>query len=352
MSTRKERILIVLHCLDMTGAVIAAYNLAKVLKEEGYCVFAWSESDGFMKSEFEKQGIHVVINEEFGDLCYDIAFVNTLLMGDVLDRVNRDNAKLFWWLHESPSYFLVNEDKYDREFWQTISDSITIVSAGVFVHDFILNRYGRDSVVLNIAVEDVKDTQVLDVNNVASEERFTFLCAASAYIPIKGQDILALAIANLPQEYWDKCEFFFAADENAGKLELFEMVLLAAKLCKNVQPFGLLEHDSLMQLMKQSDCVIIPSREDATNTCAVEAMSMSKICICSDMAGITKYISDKENGYIFHSEDIQMLVEKIMYVVDKNEKQESLRKHARMTYEKYFSYNAFRQELMKIIEGK
>lgn len=351
MKSEKERILLLLHCLDMTGAVIAAYNLAKVLKSENYDVFAWSEADGYMKSQFEEANIEVIINEKISSLKYDIAFINTLLMGDFLEEVNNGQAKIFWWLHESPSYFIVNENKYNMEFWKFLSDNITVVSAGKFVHDFILERYGKESEVLNIAVEDVKDTLVSDENMVACKDKVTFVCAASAYIPIKGQDILALAIAHLPQEYWEKCEFFFAADENAGKLELFEMVMIAAKMCKNVQPFGLLEHDSLMQLMKQSDCIIVPSREDATNTCAVEAMSMSKICICSDMAGITRYINDGENGHIFHSEDIQMLVQKIIKVIDEFEEQDKVKMKAREIYENIFSYASFKKTLVRLIEG-
>lgn len=355
----KKKVAILFHCLDMTGGVIAGMHFLQVLDREQVYVTVISNSDGCMREKVASLCDEIQIETQMDsdtfvnrlEESYNLVIVNTITLIPVIDKLNGKAVRVCWWLHECPSYFIVNEEKYLKEFWKNLSSNIELWSAGRFVQNIIRQRYGIDSKVLEFGVEDLADTKVKNVNWVANPNKVTFLCAASAYIPIKGQDLLLLAIVQLPKQYLEKCEFFFAADEQAGKIQIFQMLVLAAKECGNVQPFGFLERESLMELMKQSDCVIVPSREDATNTCAVEAMSMSKICISSDMAGISQYMNSGVNGYVFPSENVDMLIQAIMRVIDEFDDRKEMEDAARQIYEEKFSLETHKKNVDQIFRN-
>ena len=85
-------------------------------------------------------------------------------------------------------------------------------------------------------------------------------------------------------------------------------------------------------------------------TVVAEAMMHAVPCIVSDAIGTTAYICDGVNGFIFKSEDVTALAEKIEWCVTNREKLGETGRKARSIYDKYFSITAFETKFMKIVK--
>ena len=71
---------------------------------------------------------------------------------------------------------------------------------------------------------------------------------------------------------------------------------------------------------KISDIIISASIEpEAFGRVAVEAQSMEKVIIASDIGGSTETVIDQKTGFLFKSGDAKSLSEKIMHVLNLDE---------------------------------
>lgn len=80
---------------------------------------------------------------------------------------------------------------------------------------------------------------------------------------------------------------------------------------------GTVDKSEIDKLLRQTDMLISPSREDPMPTVAAEAMIPSVPCILSDAMGTTAYIRDGENGLLFQSENAEELSEKLLEIVNR-----------------------------------
>ena len=109
------------------------------------------------------------------------------------------------------------------------------------------------------------------------------------------------------------------------------------------------EEYSINELLKESDVLICPSREDPMPTVCAEAMMHSVPCIISDAAGTTKYISDMQNGMIFRNEDENNLLEKIEWAIDNKSMIRNMGVEARTLFENIFSMDVFEKKLVELL---
>ena len=86
-------------------------------------------------------------------------------------------------------------------------------------------------------------------------------------------------------------------------------------------------------------------------TVAAEAMMHSVPCIVSNATGTAAYIHNGEDGFVFPTEDVQTLAERIEWCVTNKAELGSIGKNARKLYEKYFSMSAFEKRFMEVIHG-
>lgn len=343
-----KKICLIIPCLDISGAISALEKLIPLLSKD-YYIDLYSETDGIMRCLFEDKVNNIIISDTIPLDDYDMYFVNTLLCGKYISQLNNTNSRVLWWLHEAPIYFNYYSAEYTDEFWNSLSDNITIISAGQVVHDHLLSAYSIESAIINFCVPDLKDLAISDGNRIVDPNRTSFLCAATAYIPIKGQDLLSMAIVQLPSDVQKNCDFYFVADPNVGSPQIYEIVLLAAKACSNVYILPALEHESLLQLMSQVDVIIAPSRQDATNSCIVEGLAMGKITLSSTSAGISRYIKDGFNGFIFPSEDIPALIQKICNIASRKNELSDIKINAYNVYKENFSEEVFTRSFLNYL---
>lgn len=345
--------LIILPCLIPTGGINVVVNMAKILQKIGYQIDLVSKDEGNMREAFEELGIKVEIRQNIEESItsilhhYSQVFVNNLQMYGIINKLNGTNVDVKWWIHEPPCYFKEISSNIPQKFWNNLKENVTVFSAGNIVHNYILQNFQKESIILNFGVLDsAKTVQQLEPG-IISPDKITFLLPSITFQWIKGQDILALAIEGLPEEYQKRTEFLFVGEVIKGEEEFFRKLASLAYGKENVKFFKIMEKNLLLSVMKEADCIVAPSREDATNSCIVEGLMLSKLCLCSNMTGVSYYMQDCVNGFVFPSSNVEELKARIMLIADNFDKLEVIARNGRKVYEENFSMEVFEKNIRK-----
>lgn len=351
----QKKILIALPCLIPSGGINVVIDLIEVLQKMGYFVGLLSREKGDLYDRFCALGIDIRIEPNILDDTlvswildnYDEVFVNTLQMFGMIYKLNGKDIEVKWWIHEPPLFFSQYSEAVPQAFWDNLSENVRVYAAGQVVHEHLLQTYGKESDILNFGIKDLAKEVPDKASDIVSQDRVTFLLPSVVFQHIKGQDILALAILNLPEEYQDRTEFIFTGRKSEYSEDYYDAIKELEKEKQNVKILDLLEHAEMLALMKQVDCIVAPSRNDATNACIVEGMMLSKLCISSDAAGISRYMQDCVNGFVFHNCDVGELSARIMLVVDNMERLGVVAANGRKVYEQVFSIETFEKNVRK-----
>lgn len=356
---KKKKMLLLFPCFLPTGAVNVAVSLVEELKKLDYQLEIISRMDGPVKETFQSMGVAAAVQEDMTEEGfyeyilenYEEVFVNTLLMYDVVVQLNNTKVRVHWWIHEPPMFFASLKENVEQPFWDELGDNVTVYAAGDFVHDWMKSQYKQDSYIINFGIEDVsRNGEEVHFEDICPD-RVTFFIPSSTISYVKGQDIMLAAIGGLPEEYMQKAEFIFTGAEVPGAMqEFYATVVRESKRYNNVKMLPLIERKYLLQLMRQSDCIVAPSREDATNACMVEGMMLSKLCLCSDKTGVSRYMEDCVNGFIFPAGNAEELRARLMLIIDNIERLGVIAQNGRKVYEKNFSMEIFEGNIRKYWE--
>ena len=185
-----------------------------------------------------------------------------------------------------------------------------------------------------------------------TDNKIVFLNAGTICIR-KGQNILINAIEKLPKEYLDKCKFIFVGkpyDGDQDGLNIQNEILKLSINSENVVLMPQITREELFELYKEIDVLTLTSIDDPMPVVATENLMLKNIVLCTTNTGTSFYIKDKINGFVFNTNDVDELVEKIKYIVDQSTKLEKIKENGRVIFEKYFKMDGFKKKLLKIIE--
>ena len=348
----KKNMLIISHCLERGGAPLVLIELLSFFQKQ-YNVFFLSKTDGDLKYDILSQNISVYIggclnfsscNPDFWK-SFDLIFLNTLISGDFVPFFQNLNTLVLWWLHEPEVLF---QNTYGQLIhFSLLSKNIKILSVTDITNSYVKKYYGIESSVFHMGLRDMYTNN--NKNTHSSDQIVRFFMPAKFQM-LKAQDLLATAILDLPPAYLSRSEFIFSGPKDTVQPEYYELIQKLAVACPNVKMLGEITKDEVYKIYPQVDCVLAPSRADATPTTIVEGMMFRCISLCSDATGISHYISEGTNGFIFPSDNVNALREKIMYIIEHINTMENLRDKGREIYLKYFSYDMATKYLLNTIE--
>ena len=104
-------------------------------------------------------------------------------------------------------------------------------------------------------------------------------------------------------------------------------------------------------LYSKIDVVVSASRSDMLPTVIAEGMMNQLVVVTSDATGMADYIEDGYNGFVFQSENVRMLTEKMEYIVQNFSQLDHVKENARKTYEKFFTNSQFKKNLEDIMQS-
>ena len=341
INSETGQILLLNQDLTLGGPALALYNMAICLKNQGYRVVYGSQIDGPLHRILIENGIPVVVDNNMlvatMDECpwvynFKLVICNTINFHVFLSK--RDiSVPVIWWLHDATFFY----EGINRKAMEEISDKNLTVFAVGDISINALHLYRSDLKIHNL---------IYGVEDARSRQKLTFLTIG--YVEFrKGQDVLIEAIKVLPAEVRNKIEFKIIGRTTSTFAQ--ELMNTAGKM-PEIEFLGLMNRDELQQILKMSDVLVCPSREDPMPTVCAEAMMNYIPCIVSDFTGISSYIENYINGLIFTSEDAQQLADRICWTVEHENQIKSMGIEARRTFEKVFSMTTHNKNIKNILK--
>lgn len=392
-------ILLLSQDLTLGGPALALYHAAQVLVKRGYRPVYGSMMDGPLREILTAERIPVIVDENLMVRTmretewingFSHVICNTMNFHVFLsDRDIRIPAA--WWLHDAPFFY----DGANRKALERIrADHMKIWSVGpipekaiqTFRPDFRVQSllYGvidqadrtdgagmggwpdrsdmadrpggtdqegwsdrsdmtdRSGGPDKESGTDKAGLEKADRTDAACRVRFTVI----GYIEYrKGQDILLEAIRSLNPDIRQHAEFFFVGQNTSMMAK--EIMEKAAGI-PEITITGPVDRKAIDHILRQTDMLVCPSREDPMPTVAAEAMMHGVPCLVSDAAGTAQYIKNGLDGFVFQSENADQLRELLESCI--LDRPEWMGRNARRIYEEYFSMEAFEKQFMSLFK--
>ncbi len=341
MFSAKRKVLLITYGLSYTGAPIALFDMARILKRNGYYPVITCAYDGELREEIVKAGIPVVIEAQLNRKnrmiwnwveSFDFIVLNTLDARNLLTELNDCGKEVIWWLHEADmSYQYVT----DMELIKNIGKNIHVYTVGHMPYDSYFKHTGnKDIKMLLYGVEDIDKKTIFAVIGMVSYR--------------KAQDIFIEAVRSLTQDERKRAEFWIIGATNEA--EYYKEIRTQANMHSEIKLMDAMPRSELERVSKQIDVLVCPSRSDPMPIVVTEFMRDGKTCIVSDMVGTSSYLKDEVSGLICKTEDVQSLTEKMRWVFNHSNQLEKIGQNARKLYEENFKMEVFENNLLQILK--
>lgn len=337
INVEAKRMLIVMPSLKLSGALAVLLELMEILKSQDYQFYVISAEDGPYREKVLRLGAvliirpFVVCSDDYKRVLqesFDCVLINSLTCYYYVYYFINTKTNVIWWFHETVTQLEMVRNEFLN--LNLLSNNIKIVGVMDIVRAGVKKIYGREIGLLHMPLKDCSGLYEKKV-----QDKVTFFIPAG-YTYIKGQDVLLEAIARLPESYRVKSQFVFCGYQIDTQKAYYEKICELGKYYESVHILGELSKTEVYQWYKNSDCVIAPSRIDAGPSVIAEGMMFGCYCIVSDVAGISDYIEDCKNGFVFPSENVEELLKRIMLVIVEKDNLRFIAENGRKLYEERF----------------
>lgn len=340
------RVLFVSHEMSLTGAPVVLLNFAKIVHESGNQAVIISPVDGPLHQEAERAGIPVAIVPDLfttGDALelaypFNAVVACTIASATFVRDLNGTDIPVIWWIHEAMvSYNLGSLMNMP----QILEKNIHVYSVCEYAKNMLLKfRPQYQSNILPYYMDDFAEIESKSTFKLPEHDGKKVFTMVGTMEERKGQDILVQAIRLLPENVQAKCLFVIVAKKYHKPYEK-----MIDELCrdypKNVLYYEQLNRDEIVNLYKETDCLICASRDDPLPCVITEALAVGKPAICSEHTGYAAILEEMNSGLVYHNDDPELLAGAIENYISKPTLQKELQRNTRRTYEKYFMREAF-----------
>lgn len=350
---KRKKILIATSNLGYHGGAMVCIFLANILVEEGYSVtIAASIGDAAFIKEYSQKGIQLEVLEGFqyakleniGWISnFDLVIANTYPMILFALEIS-EKVKTVLWLHESKNVYSEMRFLLSYIKKKLLKTKLKIYAVSEMARDNFCEEIGyrkEQVTVLEYGISSVSDRKI-DRN-----ESVTFAIIGTIY-PLKQQKLFVDAVELLNKQQQEENRYWII-----GKIadqKYAQKVLEQIEDKTYIQYLGEKSQKELSALYDKIDVIVVCSKQESLPIVVVEALMRKKICIVCDNTGISKYITNKENGYIYKTNAIDELVKVMQYVLNNKNLFKEVGENARKIYEEKFSAQQFKIRVRKEIE--
>lgn len=344
----KNKILLINTDIQYNGGTMAAIYAATCLQDKDYRVtIAAPDGDIRLISEINNSGLGVVICNTLPYIYeddwikeYDEIIVNVFQMIQCACEISRYRPTL-WWIHEARE-----NNMYDRILKQfsTYSkkealDYLSIYAvSGIARENFNYYFPNRLQRILCYGIPDM----CIDREKKNKTDKISFAIIGTV-CELKAQDIFINAARQMKD--FESAEFWIIGEisENSFGRHIKQMI----EGYPNIKLTGILSREKIYSLFPQIDVVVCASREETMSITMTEAMMFHKIGITTNRTGIAEYIVDGENGFTVEVDNVEMLSDRMQWIIDNKNRINEIGDRARETYEKFFTMESFGERLEK-----
>jgi glycosyltransferase involved in cell wall biosynthesis len=345
-------LLFVSHDLSLSGAPMMLFHAAAWCRRHGMFVTVMAPEDGPLRAKFEAEGIPLIIDplveaehESFIAFArdFDCVIANTIRTSPVVRALKNEKVPVVWWLHEPGSvgeHYLGEAPALRAS--MPLPDLLLAPSENTAA---VYRPYTERPVkCLRNAIPDIRGP-VGDEPEAARPLRFLLLASVE---PRKGQDIFVKALAKLPKEIQRAAQF-----EIAGRIldpDFWPTIDSIAKQIENLSVTGAISHADAIAKLNAADVIVSPSRDEAMPTVTIlEAMSLGRAIITSNVGGAAEAFTDGENALLVRPESPDELAAAIRRLIEKPALVRELGRKARQTYEEGFTIERFGAEFSELV---
>ena len=352
---KKQKVLLLSHELNYTGAPIALGHLAIGLKQMGLVPVYISPNDGGYARELGQYGITVgfyprLMVDKLAIIDFDLfamIIINTVALATLVNDVNELQIPVVWWVHES------------RSFYSSIDLSQLPDKLGKNVHVYCVGEYALDALschrpnyklnTLLYSVPDfIKDKVFPPFELPARQQGQKIVLVVGTIEPRKGYGVAIKAFEALDKDVFQGLYFVFV-----GKNCYMHDYLIAQQFVKlnseNAIYFETLTRDEMRGLYGISDYLICSSLDDPMPIVVAEAMQMSLFVICSEHTGYRKLLPKYDAGLIYREDNPIELARCLEWAYLNPNRAKCIRENARQFYERCFSESVFEENLRRTI---
>jgi glycosyltransferase involved in cell wall biosynthesis len=346
-----RRILLVSHEMTPSGAPFALFYLGSWLQRNGWQTSVAAPEHGPVSELFKKAGVRVEIDpallidperEKLRALCHesDVIIANTITTWPAVEAAHLENLPLVWYLHETlVAVRLIKQIPQIRDALRLAHLIVvpTTQTARVLA--------GASGTRIEVVPYGIPEPEIITPH--VNDESLLFV-APGSFEPRKGQDILAQAIGKL-----DRAARLKASFKLAGRVLdrlFFEEVRRHVSQLENVELIEALDHDEALSLLSNAHGLICPSRDETMPISILEAASLGKAIISTDVGGICEWIYDGLNGLLTPPENPQALADAITRCARDSSFVRHLGISARRTFERHFTVDRFGARFAALLE--
>jgi O-antigen biosynthesis protein len=347
------KVLFVSHETTLTGAPIQLLHLVRCLKMRGWELAVAAPEPGPISDLLMTDGVRVIIHsglleepeqEKLRELSrqFDVVVANTIISGPAVRAAHREGKPVIWYLHET--LVAVRLIRAIAEMGPTLELATLLVTptrqaASIFEG---ITRTPIEVVPYGIPAMPVGLGKREDGAAIA------FVTAASIEWR-KGQDILVEAIRALPGKMRAAARFKIVGRNLEASF--VENVKARAAGLTEVEFIGERNHSDTLELLASSDALICSSRDETMPITILEAMSLGKIVISTDVGGIAEWLRDGMNGLLVEPENPHALAQAIERCMTDAKLAARLRAGARQTFALHFTIEKFAADFERLLMG-
>ena len=325
-------------------------HLARWLQKDGWKLAVATPESGPTSDLLTADGVEVVVqarllesdqSEKLRELCgrFDVVVANTTLGWPAVRAARAQGKVAIWYLHET--LLAVDWMRENAEIRSTLDLATLIVTPTQ--HNARLFRaitrtpievvpYGLPDLALEARDKDERPMRFITIASLEAR---------------KGQDILVEAIKLLPEEIRTDAVFRIVGRPlHHGFVEKLEANAAATSA---IEFRGELGHAAAVQLLAESDALICSSRDETMPLAILEAMSLGKLIITTDVGGIAEWVRDEMNGFLVEPENPEALARVIERTFRESRLVGEMRAAARRTFERHFTLAKFAKHFSSLL---
>lgn len=349
----EKKILVVIPELTYSGSTFSSLRICRVLLEEGMAVNVMSCASGPFCVEYEKLGItpeiidknHIYDNEELiSEIAeYDLMIANTVIVYAIADMA-KNIIPTIWYIREAHNLSW-QFCKYDYRRYYALKRAENIYAVSEYAAEYIRNNYNPNVRVVHNCVEDVGNRYAKGSEYEDDIVRFISLGSLE---PRKAFDILAMAYISLPEDMRKRSEIHIAGRITDYAKDYAENLLDLISEEQGIIYHGeITDRDALLQLMKNCDVAVVPSKDESCSLVAIEAAMLSLPLILSENIGAAYLAEEGKSGWLFETDNAEALSAALIKAIENNDLA-GMGHEARIKYEATSTYAEYRKSIVKM----
>ncbi len=224
---------------------------------------------------------------------------------------------------------------------------VDIIACGNEVKKQFVKFYGIDSkkitVIHNTIQKEMQEEK--DIRELSKyKEKYTLLAYIGRISPEKGLEVLIKAMAEIKKSQKNILCVIVGDGDKKYKSKL-KNIIENLQTQDNILFLGY--RDDIQNVIRQVDCVVLPSYTEGLPLTPIESFSQGKPVIATKAGGTPEIISHGYNGLLCDIGDYHKLASNILEVCENQILRNILAINAIKTYKKKFSFDKFQKDVIE-----